>query len=162
MNAGTLQLTVVDTGPGIHPDDLPHLFDCYFQTTRPDKPAEGGTGIGLALCHEYAQLFGGTIEVESTLGKGSVFRVVFPVTQAVVVAATMPDHAEDQDVLFIGDGASRQAFATPEAFGNAKPTILVVEDNLDLQDYIRAILQEKYHVITAENGQAALSMMNAE
>jgi signal transduction histidine kinase len=81
-NAGMLKLEVADSGPGIHPDDLPHVFDRFFQTSRPDKPADGGTGIGLALCREYARLFGGEIEVESAVGKGAVFRVWWPVEVA--------------------------------------------------------------------------------
>ncbi len=76
---GTLTIAVTDTGRDIHPDDLPHLFDRYYQTNDPDRPAEGGTGIGLALCHEYAHLMGGEITVESRPGKGSVFQVAFPV-----------------------------------------------------------------------------------
>ncbi len=157
LNDGVLQLSVADTGPGIHPDDLPHLFDRYFQTTRPDKPAEGGTGIGLALCNEYAQLFGGKIEVESTLGYGTLFRVWLPVKRA--------DNTKIPDTTpKILDSARKSVpapIATPAVTSDtAKPTILVVEDNPDLQAYIRLILSEKYNVVTAENGQAALSMMN--
>lgn len=156
-----LQLAVADTGPGIHPDDLPHLFDRFFQTTRPDKPAEGGTGIGLNLCQEYARLFGGSIEVESTLGQGSVFRVEFPVTLAAKnsltrVASTTRrgTPAHDEVEILPLTGASEVPHST-------QPTILVVEDNHDLQDYIRSILQEKYRVVTAGHGQAALGILAA-
>lgn len=157
---GRLQLTVADTGPGIHPDDQPYLFDRFFQTTRPDKPAEGGTGIGLNLCQEYARLFGGSIEVESTLGQGSVFRVEFPVTLAKTnapitiepLAAQRGAPAHDEVSISPLTGASE----TPRS---TRPTILVVEDNHDLQDYIRSILSEKYHVVTAENGKAALDCL---
>jgi len=165
LTDGWLHLSIADTGPGIHPDDLPNLFDRYFQTTRPDKPAEGGTGIGLALCHEYAQLFGGKIEVDSTLGEGSVFRVAFPVALASGAGAysetpVSPITVADSDVW-------PQSFATSETSASpytavGKPTILVVEDNPDLQAYIRLILSEKYHVVTAENGQAALGVMGYE
>jgi signal transduction histidine kinase len=159
LNNGTIQLIVADTGPGIHPDDLPHLFNRYFQTTRPDKPAEGGTGIGLALCYEYAQLFGGKIEVESTLGQGSLFRVMIPVKLAdnpiipidvpeILASARVPEPAP--------------IVAPAELVDKSKPTILVVEDNPDLQAYIRVILSEKYNIVTAENGQTAFSMMNDE
>ncbi|MFN0034117.1 MAG: ATP-binding protein [Saprospiraceae bacterium] len=164
LNDGTIQLIVADTGPGIHPDDLPHLFDRYFQTTRPDKPAEGGTGIGLALCYEYAQLFGGKIEVESTLGKGSIFRVAFPVTQAQMHGDT-PVSPKPQGEAYSETPVSAATLAVGETGVSphaAKPTILVVEDNPDLQAYIRLILSEKYHIVTAENGQVAWGMMNDE
>ncbi len=148
--AGMLKLEVADSGPGIHPDDLPHVFDRFFQTSRPDKPAEGGTGIGLALCREYARLFGGEIEVESALGKGAVFRVWWPVAVAEGVQSS---------VFNVQFSVSRgeNADVSPVEHGGSKPTILVVEDNLELQDYIRLVLSEKYDVVTAGNGQEALN-----
>ncbi|HQW95227.1 MAG TPA: ATP-binding protein [Saprospiraceae bacterium] len=159
LNNGTIQLSVADTGPGIHPDDLPHVFNRYFQTTRPDKPAEGGTGIGLALCHEYAHLFGGKIEVKSMLGQGTTFRVWIPVKRA--------DNANISDVapkiLDLGLKSAPAPIATPVASADkARPTILVVEDNPDLQAYIRVILSEKYNVVSADNGQTALGVMRDE
>ncbi|MCF8244253.1 MAG: response regulator [Saprospiraceae bacterium] len=159
---GQLHLAVADTGKGIHPSDLPHVFDRYFQTNRPDASAEGGTGIGLALCKEYVQMFNGKIEVESpdpASGKGSVFRVIFPVELSdSTVEETVP--MENMAVL--------QPLAIPEntpsalPAGDARPTILVVEDNPDLQGYIRLILQGKYNVLTAENGQVALEILNSQ
>ena len=154
------QLTVSDTGAGIHPDDLPHVFDRFYQTSRPDKTAEGGTGIDLALCKEYAQLFGGKMEVGSQLGKGSVFRAVFPVTLSESTAEAEAESFKSVPVF--------QPPATPENAVSAKPTgdtcptILVVEDNPELQAYIRFILAEKYHVITAGNGKEALELLRDE
>jgi signal transduction histidine kinase/DNA-binding response OmpR family regulator len=155
LSDGTIQLSVADTGPGIHPDDLPHVFNRYFQTTRPDKPAEGGTGIGLALCHEYAHLFGGKIEVESMLGQGTTFRIWIPVKRA--------DNANISDVAPQILDLGLKSAPTPAASSDkAKPTILVVEDNPDLQAYIRVVLSEKYNVVSAENGQTALGVMSYE
>ncbi|MBK8192515.1 MAG: helix-turn-helix domain-containing protein [Lewinellaceae bacterium] len=185
LNDGMIRITVADTGPGIHPDDLPHVFDRFFQTNRPDKPVEGGTGIGLNLCKEYARLLGGTIDVESTPGKGSVFQVAFPVT---MVDRPLPV-TDDQATTGVnsetspprglrGSGLAPSANnefiqplsvkhepnkTLPETAGSShRQTILVVEDNPELQEYLRLILSEKYHVVTAENGQAALGMMNGE
>ncbi len=177
---GLFELSVADTGPGIHPDDLPHLFDRFFQTTRPDKPAEGGTGIGLNLCQEYARLFGGDISVESTLGKGSIFSVAFPVKldknamhlsspdQNLVETNTL-EYIHETDLAPATDSAHQPAQNSPSnqpenlaqqnPSGASKPTILVVEDNPDLQDYIRLVLSENYHVATAEHGQAALDYL---
>ena len=179
LENGRLHLAVSDTGPGIHPDDLPHVFDRFFQTTRPDKPAEGGTGIGLNLCREYAHLFGGAIEVETTLGQGSVFRVAFPVAlygetpvspralygETPVSPRAMYGETPVSPRIMYGEtpvspriNAAGESRVLPHTH-ISKPTILVVEDNLDLQDYIRSHLQEKYHVVTAENGQVALEVL---
>lgn len=158
LNNNTLELVVADTGPGIHPDDLPHLFDRFFQTNLPDQPADGGTGIGLALCQEYAVLFGGKIEAESTPGNGSVFRVVFPVEMVDHLPALSFRPAPD-DSAITSAAMPVERKAPGMVFDEAKPTLLVVEDNPQLQDYMRLILEEKYNVITAEHGQAALNCL---
>jgi len=162
LEASMLRLHVADTGPGIHPEDLPHLFDRYFQTSRPDKPAEGGTGIGLALCREYAHLFGGTIEVESTLGKGSVFRVAFPVSDVcdetpVSSTGVSGETGVSPHMPVSSTGVGGETGVSPHK--PRQSTLLVVEDNLGLQDYIRSILQEKYRVVTADHGREALDLM---
>ena len=154
------QLTVSDTGDGIHQDDLPHVFDRFYQTARPDATAQGGTGIGLALCHEYVQLFGGKMEVESRLGVGSTFRATFPLTLTESPAEAGAEPLESVPVFPSLVKLKNTASVKPA--GDARPTILVVEDNPELQDYIRFILAEKYHVITAENGQVALELINGE
>lgn len=175
VNSNVLELTVADTGSGIHPDDLPHLFDRYFQANRPDKPAEGGTGIGLALCREYARLFGGEIEAKNAPGGGAVFRLAFPVSLAekdfkdVVDGKTgqempLPEPGgwavKSDDGQAVGPGlAAIKSGGHPKTPDDTKPTILVVEDNPGLQDYIRLILAEKYNVLTADNGQEALHIL---
>jgi signal transduction histidine kinase/CheY-like chemotaxis protein/AraC-like DNA-binding protein len=158
---GCLHLVVADTGPGIHPDDLPHLFDRYFQTTRPDKPAEGGTGIGLALCQEYVHLMGGTIGVQSSPGTGSVFRVTIPVVLlpvGVFSAHHLPSVASESFPNHQPPGvpAPQAAEKLPVELDADRPTLLVVEDNPDLQAYIRLILGERYRLLIAANGQEAL------
>lgn len=159
-DAARLRLSVADTGRGIPPGDQAFVFDRFFQTSRPDQPAEGGTGIGLALCREYAALMGGTIVVKSRAGKGSVFRVEFPVA----LAAQPENPAQAQEALpgplaFQTDEAAEQPGAPPA--DPARPAILVVEDNPELQAYIRLILQDKYQVTTAGNGREALGQLDA-
>lgn len=155
VEAGRLRMRVSDNGAGIHPDDLPHVFDRYFQSGRPNKTAEGGTGIGLALCKEYTQLFAGNISVESIYGSGSIFSLSFPVESS-TERASHGVEAADTTLLSL-----TQPVLVPSVLSAEKPTLLVVEDNFDLQDYIRSILQEKYHVITTENGRTALDEIAA-
>jgi signal transduction histidine kinase/DNA-binding response OmpR family regulator len=159
-----LQFSVSDTGKGIHSSDLPHIFDRYFQTNRTDAVASGGTGIGLALCKEYAKLFGGKISVGSKLGEGSVFTVEFPVELADNDSLTV-DLPDDLDIGFedIQEQSGQFQAATPllqPSMNPPKPKLLVVEDNVELQTYLQLILQHQYEVSIAENGQAAMGHLD--
>ena len=148
---GQLQLQVKDSGPGIHPNDLPFLFDRYFQTNSSHKPAEGGTGIGLALCREYAELFGGMIKVESKVGEGSVFMLHFPLDlQRKTIEKGLIEKSGDASVLEIPANSNGQ---------KNKVTILIAEDHPDLQDYIRLILEDHYNLLFADNGKIALEKL---
>lgn len=72
-------IAVTDTGQGITPADLPHVFERFWRSDRSRDRASGGTGIGLAISRRLVELQGGTIDVESELGQGSTFRFCLPV-----------------------------------------------------------------------------------
>ena len=146
-----LNIVVSDNGQGIHSDDLPYLFNRYFQTTRPEKPVDGGTGIGLALSNEYVKLFGGQIEVESQPSQGSRFTVKFPIEILQIV------HPSDDEKLKPVPVSLKNQLSLINK--TEKPVILVVEDHPDLQAYIKMILSSKYHVLTTDNGQSALEIL---
>jgi DNA-binding response OmpR family regulator len=94
------------------------------------------------------------------LGKGSTFRVTFPVrvqeSAEPSVEHSLPEEAEVEAIT----GISEANQPVPSNIDTTKPTILVVEDNHELQDYIRLILQDRYNVVTAENGQVALEVLH--
>lgn len=156
-------LTVADTGPGISPNDLPHIFDRFYQTgenpqRRVAQPDQVGTGVGLALVQELTQLLGGTIGVESTLGEGSIFKLMLPL-EAFDGPIKKP----------ISTPAPLPASSEPTALNNLQsatsdsPTILIVEDNDDLRAYIRHILADpsnrsNYTILEAPDGQQGLEM----
>jgi heavy metal sensor kinase len=73
-----LSVSVSDTGPGIPPEQLPHLFERFHRVETARSRATGGAGLGLAIAHEIAQWHGGRLEVESTLGRGTTFTVHLP------------------------------------------------------------------------------------
>jgi signal transduction histidine kinase/DNA-binding response OmpR family regulator len=149
-----LRLQVADTGPGIHPDDLPYVFNRFFQSKQPNAPTQGGTGIGLALCWEYAQLFGGHIGVESVLGEGSVFTFEFPKKEVLGFARPEPASVFEPEILT----QPLAALPIPKSV-QAQNCILLVEDNIDLRQYIQLVLGESYEVLAAENGQEALQIL---
>ncbi|MCR6633183.1 MAG: ATP-binding protein [Magnetospirillum sp.] len=80
--AGMLEIAVADTGIGIADDDLHHLFQPFRQVDATTTRRHGGTGLGLSISHQLVELMGGTIQVESRVGEGSIFRVLLPLEDA--------------------------------------------------------------------------------
>lgn len=158
---GWLELSVADSGAGIPADELARVFDRFFQSSRPEQPAQGGTGIGLALCKEYAELLGGAIKAESQVGEGSTFRIAFPLTG--IRTAPLPESPLPMPETAVSTSlAPRGAAEAPAAADPARPTLLVVEDNRDLRAFLRLILSRRYTVLEAEHGQAALHALQAK
>ncbi|MDP3089857.1 MAG: ATP-binding protein [Nitrospira sp.] len=77
--ASIVRITVSDTGPGIAPELLPHLFEPFYRADRARAKEDGGTGLGLAIVKEIVEAHGGEVRVESEVGKGAVFTLLLPV-----------------------------------------------------------------------------------
>lgn len=149
-----IRLEVADSGPGISAEDLPFVFERFFQTKQKNKAPQGGTGIGLSLAKELAFLLGGRVGVESELDKGSTFWVNFP--KKVFVGIPHPIDVEAPQVLRIKHSSQ----PTPKFQPNTRAKkILLVEDNVELRDYLGSILDEVYEFQTAANGQVAWSFL---
>jgi signal transduction histidine kinase len=89
--AGTVDLSIRDTGSGIPADQLPHIFDRYFTTKHgPDESGKGGTGVGLSMCREIIEQHQGRIRVESTVGIGTAFTLKLPIAPATTSVASTP------------------------------------------------------------------------
>ena len=150
-------LTVKDTGSGIHPDDLPHVFDRFYQSKQPDAPTQGGTGIGLSLCKELAELLGGKVWAESELGKGSTFYFRFPKKEVgrEHLAVSGQTGAAKLSTLPPAPKQTETPIRKTNQPSN-RPSILIVEDNPDLRTYIQSILEEDYDVITRRKWESRL------
>ena len=79
-----IQLAVVDTGPGIASEHLPRLTERFYRVDRSRSRESGGTGLGLAIVKHVMQRHGGELKIESELGKGSKFSLIFPVSRMVI------------------------------------------------------------------------------
>ncbi len=91
--AETVDLMVRDSGQGIPPEKLPHIFDPYFTTKDgPDASGKGGTGLGLSACRDIIEAHNGRVRVQSTIGRGTAFTIKLPVVKAPVPApgVTLP------------------------------------------------------------------------
>lgn len=165
QDAGTdrWQLRVRDTGKGIAAKEQAKLFERFFQA----KGAIGGTGIGLALVKSFAELHQGTVRVESEAGKGSCFTVVIPRKVAGKIAEDNLEASHvgvDGNVLpYIDDGNKREG-KLQQLIGEHtdKPTLLIIDDNTDIRQYERTILQTDYFVMEASDGQEGLEVARRE
>ena len=144
-----LLISLQDTGVGIPPNDLNRIFERFHQVKHPTYYE--GTGIGLALCKELAILHKGKVWAESILGQGSTFYLLLPYVETQIEGIQTVQEIEpiaSKEIPLISTKATQTA------------TILVVEDNADLRQYMHLLLSEKYQIITAENGQAALEILD--
>ncbi|MCB9168858.1 MAG: tetratricopeptide repeat protein [Flavobacteriales bacterium] len=142
------RMRFTDTGIGIPPADLPHVFDRFYQSSRtPDD--QMGTGVGLALTQELVRSLGGRISVESTLDVGSTFTVELPATRNAAVV-TVPDQPIAPAVVTQTPVLSENG-EVDEA--DERTLVLVVEDNADMAEHIAQSLGDAYRVAFAENGQ---------
>ena len=172
-NAGCkLQIVVEDSGIGIRSDELPYIFNRYYQvsSTKGNAYQSVGTGIGLALCKEYAKLFGGDIWVKSEYGKGSTFTFEFPKKEIISMLST-ESALELQKMTKVGfsphseqKSTSRSTAKALNSNANRKTqesniNILLVEDNYSLCDYLQITLSNQWSVWTASNGQEALDFL---
>ncbi|MBF0332700.1 MAG: response regulator [Alphaproteobacteria bacterium] len=135
-----LRFSVTDTGPGVAPDALAGLFTRFQQADQSIDRKFGGTGLGLALCKAITEMMGGTIGVESELGKGSRFFVSIPMKA--LTEATASGKGETKDS---GQGALPTGLR-----------LLVAEDNRINQMLLREILGKIGEVVVASNGQEAV------
>ncbi len=147
-----LLLEVRDSGVGIPPEQIPHVFDRFYQGNMPPLRGEESSGVGLALVKEIVQLLRGRVELESAIGQGSIFRVWLPVTREAAEKEARP--MEAASVAAAGLYASHSA----EPGLTEQPIALVIEDNADVLAYIRSCLTPYWNVLTARNGQEGLDL----
>lgn len=141
-----LRVAVRDTGIGMHRDEMTHIFEEFRQADAGTSRRFGGSGLGLAIARKYATMLGGSIEVESEYGKGSVFTLVLPIgSQEAAQAARLR-----------GSRASSTSPTPAAAGGNRR--ILVVEDSEPAIIQLKDILtRQGYRVDVARNGREALA-----
>lgn len=154
-------ITITDTGPGIPPEKLPFIFDRFYQADDSATRHAEGSGIGLTLTKELVKLLGGEISVESTIGKGTSFTVSLPVSRNAEVGTLDIAFYQNTPKPPAAD-AHQVSPDTPNEAGPSRPTVLIIEDNVDVVKYIREILKKDYNLLIAPNGKIGLELAQQE
>ncbi len=152
-----LLIQIKDTGIGIPEDQLPQIFDQFYQIDDSSTRKGEGTGIGLTLIQELVNLMNGKIEATSELGKGTTFLISLPITnQSVVTESFAPTQFAKPEIpveKIIEESA-------PAFIKNIEdpslPILLIVEDNHDVAQFIISCLEGEYQLHVAQNGQEGI------
>ncbi len=149
---GVFTFAVRDTGHGISFEDRQHIFDRFYQAKGDAQIQQGGTGVGLALSKELAQLLGGDIQVESEVGEGSIFRLHLPME-------SLPPEVHEQALEAINNEDLAIPSFAPISIQGDKPRVLIVEDNPEMGKYLLQLLSDHYQCALATDGLEALRQL---
>jgi signal transduction histidine kinase/DNA-binding response OmpR family regulator len=176
-----VELVIRDTGTGIPPDDLPHLFERFYRVKGAQGRTVEGSGIGLALVQELAKLHGGSVRVESQLNRGSTFTVTVPLGKNHLPADRIGADHTPSFAGFRGEAYVQEALrwlpgsqtisdeiplspslsaigSLPRPGGDSqtRSRVLLADDNADMREYVQRLLQGRYEVVAVTDGQSAL------
>lgn len=163
-----VEIIISDTGPGLEKDQINKIFERFYQVKNLNKTYYGGTGIGLEVVQNFVQLHKGKIEVKSKLGEGTTFIITLPAGK---------NHFTEQELLSEVTSTIPQkehfisnTYSTPSLDNNYKEEeteiekttkphcILIVEDNIELRNYLKNELKKDYRIFTANNGKEGLEV----
>ena len=171
--------TVCDTGMGISPEHLPHVFDRFWQADTSSKRQYQGVGIGLALVKELAEVLGGSVRAESTLGIGTAMTVTLPYVPATeaTLARTVEPEAPSSGAGTLSDLQNQewlsklyrradlcpslpsvQQMLHPEetSLRGSRPRLLIADDELEMLRFLKSQLSGVFQVLEAVDGQQAI------
>lgn len=153
---------IADTGAGIKKEEVPFIFDRFFKANN----NVSGTGIGLALTKALVELQGGTISVSSEYGKGTIFTIEMPQEQEGVITKETTDTTTNVEATKnitveynanISEEAKVNEATNIEEKSSNKPTLLMVDDNNEIRDYVKLLFKDSYNVLEAVDGQDGLN-----
>lgn len=165
---GRLEIEVSDTGIGIPEDQMPHIFNRFWQADTSAKRKFQGMGIGLALVKELTEAMGGEVTASSAPGKGTVMTVCLPAKPAEAPAAGEEEKTAEREWIaslyrraeqFSAMPALRAALRPVETSvrpGSSRPVLLVADDEPDMLRFLKSQLASEYEVLEAADGHEAV------
>ncbi len=167
LSRQAIEISVSDTGIGIPEEQLAKIFDRFYQVDHRLCGEAEGSGVGLSLTKELIELHKGEIFVESEGGKGSLFRVILPCCKEAYTALEIaegltPDQdSQGEEMTITGSdiypgGSEEIKVIDREPGENGLPSLLIIEDNKDIRQYMSKILSESYLIYEASDGEEGL------
>ena len=166
-----IEVIVTDTGCGIEENTGNRLFEKFYQTKKSEETAHSGFGIGLYLVKQFVEAHKGTIRYDSKPGEGARFTISLPAYQALQGKTAVHPLATKAPALLeelLGNNEVENALpesnridntiSAPDDLVSVKKTILIVDDNVEMRQYLRHLLTGMYLVYEAESGEAGLQM----
>lgn len=172
---GSAELAVRDTGTGIPTEDVPHLFERFYRVKNAQGRTSEGTGIGLALVQELAKQHGGTVRVESEIGRGSTFTVTIPLgeehlppdrigaSRTLVSTALRSEAYSDEMLHWLPNTAAGGGLpwtSSLQQFAEGRLKVVLADDNADMREYVQQLLAPTCEVYAVSDGQAALRVID--
>ncbi len=157
-----IEIIISDTGPGLEQEEAERIFERFYQVENLNKTYYGGTGIGLEVVQSFVDLHKGKIEVSSEVGSGTTFRIVLPngkehfKTNEILKDVKEPDSKKAQESTIDDNLGQETEIELNEA--NSAYTLLIVEDNGELRNYLKNELRNQYKVLLAKNGKEGLEL----
>ncbi len=156
----TIQIKIIDSGAGIKKEDLSKIFNRFYQVDNLNNTYYGSTGIGLEVVKSFVEMHKGKIEVESKLNKGTCFKITFPLGK---------DHISSDNIISLKKSYLSTNFENNKKIPNIDDsiktheekknyTLLIVEDNVNLRNYLKSELNQHYKVLEANNGKKGLEL----
>lgn len=158
------QIKIQDTGYGIPSNELPYIFDRFYQASHAQGSINTGTGIGLSLVKEIIRLHDGSITVNSEKGRGTEFIINLP--KKPETADRNSDkyvmNSDNIEWMLIDDPADFESWNEDSKDKSDSPVLLLVDDNVDILNYLKVYLSSQYRVIVTEQSKDALSVLKQQ
>jgi signal transduction histidine kinase/ligand-binding sensor domain-containing protein/DNA-binding response OmpR family regulator len=154
------EIAIEDTGAGLNKKDIKKIFDRFYQVNNLNKAYYGSTGIGLEVVRGFVELHKGKITVDSKLGVGTTFTVVFPLGNEYYKNFEILDEEYQLNVREknLTETKKQEEIVSEMVEEDRVHTILIVEDNTELRNYLKDELKKTYKVIVAENGKKGFEL----
>lgn len=154
--SSSLHIEIKDSGKGMNEEEMKYAFDRFYQA---DKIEPKGSGIGLAVTKAFVDLHNGSITIESAPGKGTMFKIVIPVTHLEYNA----EEADKKEIAHLSsEGVDEELSGIETSFDPAQgsdtdlPSLLIIDDTPDIRMLIRTLLGREYNILEAPNGEQGI------